>query len=104
MAKTMQDYFQQLNGRYFQAIFDPLIVIQCPDPITPKNIGESTIPAQNILYNKYHGVSPGAAHLYRKISKKKAERIKKDFESGLINKIEEDHFADLKADRPKPEK
>lgn len=64
--------------------------------------GKSIIPAWNPIHERFYDVSLEESHLYIKISKKKFEEIKKDLDSRLIDKIEEDHFRELKADRPTP--
>jgi hypothetical protein len=104
MAKTMHDYFfERLNCRYFQAIFDPLVVIQCPEHLDSKNLGETSFPTQNVLTGATYWVSFNTGSSYREIPKDRVEQIKEDFKKGLINKIEEDQFKDLKSNRPTPE-
>lgn len=107
MTKTMYDLiFENLKGKYFQFVLDPLVIIQSPDVLQPKRMGksESAISAWAPLQKEFHEVPLDSSHLYREISKSKFEQIKGNYERGLVDKIEEAHLKDLKADRPKPTK
>jgi len=85
---------EDIRGKYFQSILDPLIIFYNPDFIEPDktNKFESSIFAWIPIGERFCNIPLNEAHLYIQISQESFEKIKELYEKGLITDIEKEHL------------